>query len=529
MTTRSSIALIPAVVSRLFILVATLIAAAPSDAIERQAVSVIPIDKIPYLSLVELAETYNLKIDWDPVVNAMTVSRGNNSLTLRNHSRLASYNGSIENLMAPVRLFHGTLYAPASTCLPIVSRLFPGTLAWDNKEWKITSSEIIGSISSVSFEERVQGTLIRIILTEPVQYQDALRDIGGQKFLGITLNNCLCSPDVPEIGRPIGMVKNVRTEKRDGDMVLSLYLSGDMERYDITRNADSKELLISLRAKRTQQATKENEPPTAIIPRNQLKPMTNGDIWVIDTIVIDPGHGGKDPGAIGPKGTREKDIVLDIGRELKKIADDHGEIKAVMTRDKDEFVTLRDRATRARAAHGKVFISIHANSNTNRSVTGLEVYFLSVAKEENAKRVAERENGVIQFEDNPEFYSTLKTLLDNQNLPKELKKIQGDMAYNVFLTESQNMCSILLDSAISLTRQSSRGVKQAGFYVMLGTQASMPSVLFEVGFISNPDEEKLLRRASQRKRIAQGIYDAVITFKKLAEKDLITMSGSNDR
>lgn len=529
MTIRSFIASRLTSISCMFLLVTTLIAVVPSDAVERSVVPVVPIGKIPYVSLVEFAETYNLKIDWDPVVNAMTVSRGNNSLTLRNQSRLAVYNGSIENLMAPARLFHGELYAPASTYLPLVSRLFPGSFAWNDKEWKISPSEIVSSVSSVFFEERVHGTLIRIKLAEPLQYQDALREIGGQKFLGITFKNCFCSPDLPKIDRTLGVVKTVRTEKLDGDLVLSFYLSDDMERYDINRNANPDELLISLRMKRTEVLTQSNEPPAVVFPGNQFPSMTNGDIWVIDTVVIDPGHGGKDPGAIGPKGTKEKDIVLDIGREIKKIADSRGEIKVVMTREKDEFISLWGRAKTARDAHGKVFISIHANSNMNRNVSGLEVYFLSVAKEENAKRVAERENSVIQFEDNPEFYSTLKTLLDNQNLPKELKKIQGDMAYNVFLTESQNMCSIMMDSAISITRQSSRGVKQAGFYVMLGTQASMPSVLFEVGFISNPNEEKLLRLASQRKRIAQGIYDAVITFKKLAEKDLITMSGSHDR
>ncbi len=118
--------------------------------------------------------------------------------------------------------------------------------------------------------------------------------------------------------------------------------------------------------KRAEVPAQSKEPPAVVFPGNQFPSMTNGDIWVIDTVVIDPGHGGKDPGAVGPKGTKEKDIVLDIGREIKKIADSRGEIKVVMTREKDEFISLWGRAKTARDAHGKVFISIHANSNKNR-------------------------------------------------------------------------------------------------------------------------------------------------------------------
>jgi N-acetylmuramoyl-L-alanine amidase len=311
-------------------------------------------------------------------------------------------------------------------------------------------------------------------------------------------------------------------------MILSLIISGEVEQYDITKGAEPGEQLVSLRTRRHLQTV--SLPGESRTSASQAQPaapihvVTNKDIWVIDTVVIDPGHGGKDPGALGPKGTREKDIVLDIALELRKIAEKQKDFKVVLTRSDDRFITLQNRASMATKANGKLFISIHANAAKSRSVSGLEVYFLSEAKEESAKRVAERENASVAFEDNPGYYAKLASQF-NENVPKELREIQGDMAYNVFLTESQNMCSILLDSACSATGQGIRGVKQAPFYVMLGTQAAMPSVLFEIGFISNQEEEKLLRRASHRKRLAESIYDSILTFKKLAEKDLITMSG----
>ena len=96
------------------------------------------------------------------------------------------------------------------------------------------------------------------------------------------------------------------------------------------------------------------------------------------------------------------------------------------------------------------------------------------------------------------------------------------MASNVFLKESQYMCKLMLDKSRTATKQVNRGVKQAGFYVMLGTQAIMPSILFEIGYISNAEEEKMLKRVSYQKRIANAMYDAIMEFKKQAERDLIS-------
>ena len=149
------------------------------------------------------------------------------------------------------------------------------------------------------------------------------------------------------------------------------------------------------------------------------------------------------------------------------------------------------------------------------------MFFLSVAKTENAKKVAQTENASIKFEEDLGHYGIL---FDNSSLPGDMNDIFNDMASNVFLKESQDMCSILLERACSVTSQTRRGVKQAGFYVMLGTQATMPSVLFEIGFISNPQEEKLLKRASYQKRLAQAIYDSIIAFKNMHERGLFSRS-----
>jgi N-acetylmuramoyl-L-alanine amidase len=510
------------------ILLFTLICSTPSPvtSLDLSTVSIVPIDNIPYVSIIDLAETYNLKIDYDPGLNSMTVIRGDNTLKLHNLSRHMDVNNAVANLMAPARLFHGSMYVPAATFCSLFSAMVPGTIAWDEKEWALSSSGSVGSVRTIDFEKRLHGTLIRIGMTELLDYEDILQDTGSQKWLHVKLKNGVLDPDSLVIAQPLGMVNSVRTTARDGEMFVSFLVADNMERYDITGNHESEEIMISLREKRAMQLA--NNDLSGNIPGEIPFDSThNGDIWIIDTIVVDPGHGGRDPGAVGPKGTKEKDIVLAISKELKKIADKRGEIKTILTRSDDTFLSLRKRAHIAIENNGKLFISIHANSTRNKRVSGMEVYFLSQAKEESAKRVAELENASAKLEDNPDYYASLASLLDNEKMPQEIKEIYGDMAFNAFLTESQNMCSILLDSAISKTRQKNRGVKQAPFYVMLGTQAAMPSVLFEIGFISNANEEKLLKRASHQRRIAESIYNAVITFKRIAEKDLITMSGSN--
>ena len=146
------------------------------------------------------------------------------------------------------------------------------------------------------------------------------------------------------------------------------------------------------------------------------------------------------------------------------------------------------------------------------------MFFLSAAKTADARNVAERENASVSFEENP---AASRRMLNEKGL---LNEIQNDMASNVYLKESQDMCTLLLDHTIPVTRQTNRGVKQAGFYVLAGTQAAMPSILFEIGFISHPEEERMLNRVSYQKRLAQSIYDSIITFKERHERGLFSKS-----
>jgi len=470
----------------------------------------LPDNDIPYISIVELAETYNVQVLNDPIMLSMTARRGNNSLTIVNQSQTAIYNDTSVNIVFPARLIHGAMYAPVQTFLPLFSNLINGTLEWDEKNKRIDVSGVIYNIDNITLENREGGTLIGISLTEPLKCTDELTD---NNWLHLSFADVTC--DQESIFANLSsetktLVEEIRLFQHAGETRFSFRVSDDMESYSIAKSSDPDEILISLRYKRT---SEDSGPETGFPEISTREPLVNKELWTIDTVVIDPGHGGKDPGAVGSGGTKEKDIVLKVAKELKKIIDNRKEIKAVLTRDRDVFVPLRQRAAIADNANGKLFISIHANSHRNKRVSGLEVYFLSAAKTESAQLVADRENESILLEDNPGYYS------DETDI---FSKIFNDMASDVFLKESQYMCKLMLDKARSSTKQINRGVKQAGFYVMLGTQAIMPSVLFEIGYISNSNEETMLRRVSYQKRIANAMYDAIMEFKKQAERDLIS-------
>jgi N-acetylmuramoyl-L-alanine amidase len=251
--------------------------------------------------------------------------------------------------------------------------------------------------------------------------------------------------------------------------------------------------------------------PPAPPPEPIRQPEIDADRWILDTVIIDPGHGGKDPGAIGPGGTREKEIVLQVGKRLKALLEKQLKVKAVLTREDDTFIPLGQRARIARQNSGKIFVSLHCNASKKRKSRGVEVYFLSEAKTEEAAEVAKRENAVIRFEENGETAEASNPIAD----------IQLGLLSTQWLKESQDVAAGVRNAITqTLTHMEDRGVRQANFYVMRGTMGDMPSILVEMGFISNSNEEKLLKSRSFQNNMAESIYRGIKQYKKSYERQL---------
>jgi N-acetylmuramoyl-L-alanine amidase len=226
----------------------------------------------------------------------------------------------------------------------------------------------------------------------------------------------------------------------------------------------------------------------------------------IKTIVIDPGHGGLDPGAIGPGGVQEKEVVLGIAKALRDLIKKEPGITVHLTRETDVFIPLNKRTQIANDKKADLFVSIHANSiggNSKKKMAtqGYKIYFLSQEKNEEDKLVAMQENAVIELEAEADRGNYLHNVL-------------VDMAGNEFLSESQEL-SIMIDESFDRTlKEVSRlhlGVGQARFY------AYMPAVLVETAFISHPSEEKLLKTEKFQQRVGKAVFEAIRDFKRKYE------------
>ena len=240
--------------------------------------------------------------------------------------------------------------------------------------------------------------------------------------------------------------------------------------------------------------------------KNIEKPVTTVDLtkeknkWEFNTIIIDPGHGGKDPGSIGYKGTKEKDITLDVAKRLAKKIQKNLKVKTILTRDEDVWMRLQDRTRLANDKNGRLFISIHANSVEDRRASGFETYMIGTNKNAAAVRTAARENAVLDLE------GTNSAKLTDEDL------ITATMAQAGFAKQSEQFAALVQEEMNKRVQSKNRGVKQAGFYVLMG--ASMPNVLIELGFLSNPNEEKKLNSSSYRDMLATSIYYAILKYQK---------------
>lgn len=245
-------------------------------------------------------------------------------------------------------------------------------------------------------------------------------------------------------------------------------------------------------------------PPAAIETALPAKRNPSGDRSMIRVlglkvgrIVLDPGHGGHDTGTVGPEGLREKDLVLDVAQRLGRLIETRMGSEVIFTRTDDTFIPLERRTEIANEAKADLFLSIHANSSPLRSAAGVETYYLNLTTSRTALDLATRENAGSQL-----------TVYEEQEL---LEKI----ALKDKVEESREFASRVQTALFTLSaktdaRSKDRGVKKAPFVVLIG--ASMPSVLAEIGFVSNAHDERVMRREEYRERTAEALYKGISSY-----------------
>lgn len=320
----------------------------------------------------------------------------------------------------------------------------------------------------------------------------------------------------PAAGSPatLASLAEVATNNSDPEK-LDAKLAAVAETSAVISSADSKTALIGANSSKPPAKTPTKTSPanaktdasktSALVTPTESKPTRDGNRSLtralglkINRIVIDAGHGGHDTGTIGPHGLMEKDLCLDVALKLgQEIEEKLPGADVIYTRKDDTFIPLEQRTAIANEAKADLFISVHANSSHDQAARGIETYYLNFATSEESMEVASRENALAQ-----------ESLHDLQDI---IKKI----ARNEKVEESKELANDIQDSLthrLQLVSQSerNRGVKKAPFVVLIG--ANMPSVLSEISFISNPSDEKLLRKTDQRQRVADGLYRGIASY-----------------
>lgn len=271
-----------------------------------------------------------------------------------------------------------------------------------------------------------------------------------------------------------------------------------IKRYEVFPLPDPFRIVLDIYPRPQEKASPETPPQPA-------RPTKNGYTLArqlglgVHRIVLDPGHGGRDPGCIGRSGLKEKDVVLDICLRLKKLLETKNQFEVILTRESDIFIPLENRTIIANQKRADLYISIHANANPNRKKRGVMSFYLNFSPDPTVNAIAARENAT-----------------SSKNIGK-MKEIILKIVQNSKIKESQELARAIQKSLVNRLKKhfsaiKDMGVKGGPFWVLIG--AEMPSVLVEISHLSNPTEESRLKTARYRQEIAYGIYEGIINYVK---------------
>jgi N-acetylmuramoyl-L-alanine amidase len=397
---------------------------------------------------------------------------------------------NIYNIYKPVRFEDGAFILPVRYLTYVLNRVFPEDFTWDGRT--LTVSPPAFNVTGISAFQKINGLLLEIELKERLRFDAVKTD---DSWLIVTISEGKIDSLAFTGKIPVPAVYDVKTYQFDRSAQVSIRLRPR----DFTFTARLKENPYRI------QVLVRGE---GFIDQPGVAETDSEDDFFgnkIDVIVIDPGHGGDDIGAVGSNDTKEKEIVLKICKELNKLLVEDGRFTPVMTRQDDVIVPLSERTKLANSVGGDMFISVHANASINRKARGVTSFFLADAKTDEARATATMENASIRFED---MESQRQYLTD-------LDFTLRDMIQTEFQRESMDLADIIQREIKDATGTKSRGVDQAGFFVL--DKAYMPAVLVETAFISNEEDERLLSDADYQSQVARAIYDSIINFKEKYE------------
>jgi len=352
------------------------------------------------------------------------------------------------------------------------------------------------SVTSVTPKDNGDTTDLTISLDGPSNFEVTQPE---KYHLILVVKNCSITDKIPIAFEDVGVITTLNIEEKSNCIYFDLNLNKGATRFKAINKKKPPIIVLTIYGAKVEEKTNtpKIETPKIKTEKSNLK---------IDTVVIDPGHGGKFTGADGYTGTLEKIINLQVSKLLKSLLEEKLGMNVYLTREDDSHVFLKDRTGLANKVSADLFISIHCNAYKDVKANGSETFFLSESKTDLDRAVALREN--------EDFIEEAKG--SSKEAKDFLTMILASLTQNEYLEESSELADLVQTTMISRLGLRDRGVKQAPFYVLVG--AYMPAILVELAFISNKDEEKLLLDTSFQEKAAEAIYEGVKEFKERQEK-----------
>ncbi len=434
----------------------------------------------------DAARALGLTVSSDPATGVLTISGAGHQVLLGPGTAQVPVDKRIVAISGPARLVSGALYAPADFFEKILFPLAGAAGAWDaaKKTWTLSPAGPPPLSIEVAVVHVEPTTQVVLRLSDAAKTSTALSDKGLQ----VRFADTKIDPPFPE-------------RKYDDPLVASVRFAGDLALIDFREPGLSARAYPLTSPDRLVVEVGRRIAPRLPAPAESAAPAAPAPVGPQVTIVIDPGHGGTETGAIGPGGLLEKDATLEIAKRIVATLPKAIACRTVLTRDSDLLLPLDDRTSIANHEKADLFLSIHANSSRSASAQGSETYYLSLeASDKLAQEVASRENASNGVAAGP--------AAETGN--PDLDFVLWDLAQSAHLKESSEIAEAMQVEMNAVTDTPNRGIKQAPFRVLVG--ATMPAILLEVAFISNPAEEKSLKSPEFQQTVADAVARAVARF-----------------
>ncbi len=466
---------------------------------------------VGYISAHQFARALGYHIYFNEQKSKMVLYLPGNKVLVTANNPFILIDNKTFQLPVPAIWKQQQIWVPLEPFLSILNRNTNLNIAFDAGDQQVRIQEKHYNVTGIEISTRANGTVIRIRTSKKYRREEMTASL-RYGWLHVDLYGARADLNLLKKTPGKGLVRQVKAFQFKDLLSIAFLLREEPLSRELYQDEFTGDIVVVLR---TREAIPDPAEGPAASSGNETGDAIDLDKerekWLIDRVVIDPGHGGKDPGAIGVGNLKEKDVVLDIALRLGRLIEKKMPgVEVIYTRKDDRFVPLRERTRIANRKKGKVFVSIHANWSSNRHISGFETYIVGPEKGEQAAEVVLKENSVIEFEDegDREQYQGINFIL-------------AQMAQSAFMRHSEYLASLVqveMEKRLRSLKMKSRGVKQGPFWVMVG--ATMPCILVEIGFLSNPYEARILRTKRHRQKIAEGIFAGLQRFKKDYESSI---------